>query len=95
MVSPEKNCLREWKKCMDKIGKFLKKLNKKEFVDIMSAVDQILSNSTKGLDVKKLSGQKDIFRARVGDLRIIFLKKESDIEVLEISRRSEKTYKKY
>jgi len=80
---------------MDKIEKLLKKLNEKEFQAVMATVANILNNNTSDLDIKKLSGQKDIFRARIGKIRIIFLKDDDDIEILEIMRRSENTYKKF
>lgn len=80
---------------MDKTAKLLKKLSKDEFQIVMTVVEQILKNQVSDLDIKKLSGQKDIFRARIGTIRIIFLKNKNDIEILEIMRRSEKTYKQY
>jgi mRNA-degrading endonuclease RelE of RelBE toxin-antitoxin system len=80
---------------MDKTEKLLKKLSKVEFHTVMTVVEQILKNEVSDLDIKKLSGQKDIFRARIGNIRIIFLKNRNDIEILEIMRRSEKTYKQY
>ncbi len=80
---------------MDKTEKLLKKLSEVEFHSVMSVVKHILKNKVSDLDIKKLSGQKDIFRARVGKIRIIFLKNKNDIEILEIMRRSEKSYKHY
>jgi mRNA-degrading endonuclease RelE of RelBE toxin-antitoxin system len=80
---------------MDKTEKLLKKLSEKDFIVIQNTLEKILTQNTEALDIKKLSGQSDIFRVRVGTLRIIFLKKKDDIEVLEISRRSGKTYKSY
>ncbi|MCA9357568.1 hypothetical protein H6784_05150 [Candidatus Nomurabacteria bacterium] len=59
----------------------------------MIVVEKILANDVISLDIKKLSDQKDIFRVGIGDIGIIFLKANDDIEILEISRRSEKTQK--
>lgn len=80
---------------MDKNEKLLKKLTKIEFQTVMTAVGQILKNEVSTLDIKKLSGHKDIFRARLGNIRIIFLKSKDDIEILEIMRRNEKTYRRH
>lgn len=80
---------------MDKIEKLLKKLHKIEFQTVMMMVEKILNNDASDLDIKKLTGQRNIFRARIGNIRIIFLKSSRDIEILEIMRRSDKTYKKY
>lgn len=80
---------------MDKIQKLLKKLTEKEFTSVKEAIENVLNGCTKNLDIKKMSGHKDLYRVRIQSIRIIFLKVDEDIEILEISRRSEKTYKKY
>ena len=80
---------------MDKNEKLLRKLNRKDFDAVFIALQKILSSETDDLDIKKLQGHQDLFRVRMGKLRIIFIKKNNDIEILEISRRSEKTYRKF
>lgn len=80
---------------MDRNQKFLKRLNNKEFVAVEKVLQQILIGDTTSLDIKKLSGYRDIYRVRIGNIRIIFLDTENDTEVLEISRRSEQTYKNF
>ncbi|MBY0537878.1 type II toxin-antitoxin system RelE/ParE family toxin [Patescibacteria group bacterium] len=77
---------------MDKNQKFLKKLSSKELLALQSVLHKIQSKKTDGLDIKKLTGHTDVFRVRVGTIRVIFLANRSVIEILEISRRSEKTY---
>lgn len=78
---------------MDKNQKFLKRLNNKEFVAVEKVLQKILIRDTVGLDIKKLTGYRDIYRVRTGNIRIIFLDTGDHTEVLEISRRSEQTYK--
>lgn len=80
---------------MDRNQKFLKRLSDKEFAAVETALQKILDRDTAGLDLKKLSGYRDVYRVRIGNIRIIFLDTGNDPEVLEISRRSEKTYKNY
>ena len=80
---------------MDRNLKFLKKLTSKEFSAVEKILQKILMRDVTGLDIKKLSGYRDIYRVRSGSIRIIFLDTGSYTEVLEISRRSEQTYKNF
>lgn len=79
---------------MDRNQKFLKRLNNKEFTAVEKVLQKILLRDTAGLDIKKLSGYRDVYRVRTGNVRVIFLDTGSYTEVLEISRRSDTTYKK-
>lgn len=78
---------------MDKIEKALQKLTASEKTRIKKALDSLLIEKIANLDIKKLKGHPDIFRLRIGDLRIIYQKKEAKIFVLAVARRNEKTYK--
>lgn len=80
---------------MDKIQKFLLKLSKEERTLLAETIKSIHEGKTKELNTKKLAGYKDIYRVRVGQIRIIYKKKKDDIQILETSFRSEKTYRKY
>ena len=79
---------------MDRIEKVLVKLNEKERERVKYVLEQILSKNFQGLDIKKLKGRESVFRARRGDIRIVFrVSSERKIFVLFIERRSERTYK--
>jgi len=78
---------------MDKIAKALKKLSAKERESVKKLLERIESGELKGLDVKKLKGRDDIFRARKGDIRVIYRVKKGSIHILAIERRSERTYR--
>lgn len=80
---------------MDKIAKLLRKLSDKERAHVGHVLVLLLSGKTTSLDIKKLQGAEDIYRVRVGTLRIIFRKQKPDIRILEISRRDEGTYDRY
>lgn len=80
---------------MDRNQKFLKRLDSKEFVIVEKILRRILVRDTSNLNIKKLSGYRDIYRVRTGDIRIIFLDTGNYTEVLEISRRNEQTYKDF
>jgi len=78
---------------VDKIEKALKKLTEKERKMIKSVLMRIQNEKAKDLDVKKLKGRDDIFRARKGRIRVVFRKSNENISILSIERRSDKTYK--
>lgn len=80
---------------MDKISKFLKKLDRKELDIVYGIIEQLLLGNVAGLDIKKLKGFDDIYRVRAGKIRIIYSHKSKDIKLIEISRRNERTYKKF
>ncbi len=80
---------------MDKITKLLKKLSSKERERLEEVLALLISGDTSSLDIKKLKGVNDVYRARTGDLRIIFEKQGKEILVLEVSRRDEGTYKNF
>lgn len=80
---------------MDKIAKLLKKLSPKERERIEETLALLLSGDTTSLDIKKLKGVDDVYRVRIGDVRVIFKKDGKEILVLEISRRDEGTYQNY
>lgn len=80
-------------KFMDKISKALKKLSEKERQAIYFILSRIKNGQTEKLDIKKLKNNSDIFRARKGQIRIIYLlDKKSGIKILAIERRSDNTY---
>ena len=78
---------------MDKIDKELKKLSSKERKKIKSALLKLYKNETKALNIKKLKSRGDIFRLRIGGMRVIYRSSNNKIFILAISRRNEKTYK--
>ena len=75
------------------IEKFIKKLSIKEQEAISLAIDTILRGDTASLDIKKLKGTEKTYRVRVGANRIIFEMKKGDITIIDVSRRSDTTYK--
>lgn len=80
----------------DKITKALAKLSKQELAVVRGVVAKIVKNDLESLDIKKLRDSNQIFRVRKRNLRIIFQKIPGrEAEILQIARRSEKTYRKY
>ena len=79
---------------MDKIEKALQKLTQRERENIEELLRLLNSNDTQHLDIKKLKGYNDIFRARKGSLRIMHRKDaKGKIFILSIERRGVNTYK--
>ena len=79
---------------MDKISKALKSFSEQERETVKILLEKILRKDGLNLDIKKLKGQKDIFRVRKGEIRIIYRVDDNNkIYILAIERKSEKTYK--
>jgi mRNA-degrading endonuclease RelE of RelBE toxin-antitoxin system len=79
---------------MDRISKALQKLSPKEREELKSLLERVKRNELADLDVKKLKGKNNIFRARKGRIRVIFAKQEDgNINILAVERRSDNTYR--
>ncbi len=79
----------------DKLTKELRKLTKKQLDGVEDIVRKLKTGETSGLNIKKLKGSTDIYRARKGNLRIIFSKSQNDIELIQVSKRDDQTYSQY
>lgn len=77
---------------MDKIAKALKKFTAKEKVIIKKLLLRIKQSNIFGMDIKKLKGRNDIYRARKGRIRIIFFLSKNKIKILAIEKRTDKAY---
>lgn len=80
---------------MDKVEKFLRKLTKKELVQIEPIIADIVSGAYAHHEVKKLKGYANIYRIRVGNIRIIFIEQGSKRKILTIGRRDDQTYRDF
>ncbi len=79
---------------MNKTQKFLAKQSRKEKDRVLKALEAIELGNILGLDVKKLKGDNNLFRIRIGRIRIIYSSKESSgYEVMFVGLRSDTTYK--
>lgn len=80
---------------MDNTEKFLRKLPLDKRQVVKSVLVKILSGETNGLDIKKLKGYKNLFRVRVGDIRIVFSQEEGHLDVLFVGRRGDSKYEQF
>lgn len=78
---------------MNKIEKFLRKLRSKEREAILLIMAQLQKNFRSLPHLKPLIGEKNLFRVRVGNYRIIFMATDSKVEIIRITKRDEQTYK--
>jgi len=78
---------------MNKLEKALAKLSAKEQKKIKAVLRQIKSGNTTSLDVKKLKIYDNVFRVRVGSIRIVYQKTDNDVLLLLIDSRNDNTYK--
>ncbi len=77
---------------MNKLDKFLLKLDRKNRLVIGQVVEKIVSGDVSNFDIKKLKGDKDLYRIRVGKIRIIFNRIDNVTKLQGISFKDENTY---
>lgn len=72
---------------MDNIRKFLAKLDPKRAKHVIAALRLIEANNFSQLDIKPLKGMKNMYRCRIGDIRILFTKHGGTAIVFDIGFR--------
>lgn len=77
---------------MNKLDKFLSKLDKKTRDVVKRVIILIIAGELFTLDIKKLKGSNDNYRVRVGRIRIIFEQTPKGSVIKDISFRSDNTY---
>ncbi|PIR54621.1 plasmid stabilization protein [Candidatus Peregrinibacteria bacterium CG10_big_fil_rev_8_21_14_0_10_36_19] len=73
--------------------KFLKRLPENLRIKVIKALEDLAINKTKGLDIKPINGEHQLYRCRVGKIRILFQKREEQNIILDIGFRGD-IYKK-
>ena len=77
---------------MNKLDKFLSKLDKKNRLVVEKVVTLIVLGDFSLLNIKKLRGSQNRYRIRVGRIRIIFEQTKNGNIIKEISFRDDNTY---
>jgi mRNA interferase RelE/StbE len=77
---------------MNKLDKFLYKLDKKTREVVGKVITLIILEDFSMLDLKKLKGSENRYRVRVGRIRIVFDKTKNSNKIQDISFRSDNTY---
>lgn len=78
---------------MDKVDKSLKKFNRTDRNRALAAFRKLKAGDFSNLDVKQLKDAANLYRARTGNLRIVYKKTGNIVEILDVTHRSEKTYR--
>lgn len=77
---------------MHKIDKFLARLDANRRQKVLTVIERINKGNFAGLDMRKLRGSSDIYRIRIGRVRIKFTMNTSGIRIFNIDNRSDNTY---
>ena len=81
---------------MDRVTKALQKLSRKEREAFKIILEHIVARNLAGFDIKKLKGHEHIYRARKGNLRVIYrVAPNNTTMILAIERRSDTTYRDF
>ncbi len=78
---------------MDRIDKELAKLSLKDREKVRHILAAIVAGETSRLDIKKLRGRDDIYRARKGSVRVVYRLSKGVPFLFTIERRNEQTYR--
>ena len=74
------------------LEKFLAKVSPKEKKLLGKIIEKIITRNFIDLDLKKLTGQENIFRIRKGVFRIIFKITKAGVKIITITRRNDTIY---
>jgi mRNA-degrading endonuclease RelE of RelBE toxin-antitoxin system len=77
---------------MDRIRKFLQRLTPEERDRITNVMVHIVKGKYGTIDVKKMKGYGNLYRARVGNIRIIFIEQGNTRRIIAVARRDDRTY---
>lgn len=75
--------------------KLAARLTNKQRQAILKAISKLEAGDDTGLDIRPLKGYKNIYRARVGDYRILFSRDNKQFELIELSKRDDQTYRDF
>ena len=77
---------------MDKVDKFTRKLRHDIAIRVLEELRNIRDGQVAHLDVRKLKGEGNLYRVRLGKVRIKFIRTVSGNKVIDIGFRNENTY---
>ncbi len=79
---------------MNKNQKFLKKLHPKVRFRVIDVIALITAGNISNLDVKKIEDSDNLYRVRIGRVRIVYSKTENaEGRVISVGPRNENTYR--
>ena len=78
---------------MDKIEKFLRKIDRKQRERLLKVIAQLANNDILTLNIVPMKGFKNCYRCHVGDMRILFMSAAGKNVIYDIEYRGN-VYKK-
>ena len=79
---------------MNKIDKFLAKLDVEQRTKVLAVMLRIQSRDFSGLNIKKLGGFISEYRVRVSKCRIIFEMSDTSARIIKVEFKNDNTYRK-
>jgi mRNA-degrading endonuclease RelE of RelBE toxin-antitoxin system len=76
-----------------KLDKAIARLQAKDKAVAQLLIMRIIMNDIIGLDIKQLSGHKDLFRVRKGRVRVVYRQENTRTIIVLVDLRNDKTYK--
>jgi len=80
---------------MDKITKFLSRLTQKERERVTGALIDIIKGELSSYNRKKMKGYANLYRIRVGDIRIVYMELDGERRIVLVDRRNDNTYRDF
>ena len=74
---------------MEKYKKFLAKLPPDLRLKLIKAICQIADGDLKNLDIKVLESKYEVYRCRIGKIRILFQKNGNKYQILDVGFRGD------
>ncbi len=78
---------------MNKIKKFLNKINKKERILLLAKLKLLKNRKINSLDIKKIK-TLGFYRLRAGKIRVVFCYRDGLFKIIFVGWRNDNTYKK-
>jgi mRNA-degrading endonuclease RelE of RelBE toxin-antitoxin system len=79
----------------DKTEKLLAKMTAEQREAIISTIERLVTGNERGLDIKALKGHQNLYRARVGNYRIIYGRVNGEYIQYAITKRDDQTYRDF
>lgn len=78
---------------VSRLQKELRGLSRKDRDKLEAVLRKVKVGDIKGLDIKALTGFDNLFRVRVGRLRVIYYRNDAVFKLRRVTNRDDKTYK--
>lgn len=80
---------------MDRLQKELRKLSAKELAVVKEVLAKLESGAVDELHIKKMKGHGNVYRVRIGRVRVIYRTWKGEVYLLAIRRLGDSTYRDF